>query len=208
VEERQVEPFSKLRVENGVDVYLTQADREAVSIEVDGIDLDDIVTEVVNDELRIRRLGIGGGVFGLGGRAGAYIDFVRLSDIEVSGGSDVESRSTIEVEELKVVASGGSDVRLAVDVPQLEFILSGGSDLDVEGRAHGVEIRASGGSDVSARRLQAQQASLRVSGGSDVSVNVESRIDIEASGGSDVDVYGDPDDRTVDAGRSSDVNWR
>lgn len=131
VDERQVEPFFKLRVENGIDVYLTRADREAVRIEADGIDFDDIVTEVVDDELRIRRAGIRPGVFG-SGRVTVHLDFVRLSAIGVSGGSDVESRSTIEVEELDVAASGGSDV----------------------------------------------------------------------------EVYGDPDDRTVDVGRSSDVSWR
>ncbi|MBN1239263.1 MAG: DUF2807 domain-containing protein [Gammaproteobacteria bacterium] len=207
-EERQVESFSKLRVQNGVDVHLTQADREALRIEVDGIGIEDVVTEVVDDELRITRAGGALGRFLSTGRVSAYIDFVRLSDIEVSGGSDVRGRSTIEADELRVVASGGSDVRLTVDASQLEFRLSGGSDLDVEGRADDLSVDASGGSDVSAGRLRAQRASVRVSGGSDASVNAAARVDIEASGGSDVDVHGDPRDRTVDTDRSSDVTWK
>ena len=206
-QERQLAPFSKLRVQNGVGVYLTQSDRETVTIEVAGFDLEDVVTEVVGDELRISRSSRGGG-FGFVSHVRAYLDFVQLSEIEVSGGSDVSGRNTIESGELRVVASGGSDLRLALNVQQLDFDLASGSDLDAEGSAASLRIEASGGSDVSAGQLQAQRASVRLSGGSDASLRVRDRIEIEAHGGSDVVVYGDPGERTVDTDRSSDVTWR
>lgn len=209
VEQRQVAPFSKLRVQNGIDVHLAQAEEHAVRIEVDGVDLGDVVTEVVDEELRISRSGWTGIGFLSDKEVDVYVDFVRLTEVDVSGGSDLEGRSAIELDELSVRASGGSDVRLAaVDVPQLEFALSGGSDLNVEGTTTSLGIEASGGSDVSARQLQAQQAVVRLSGGSDASVQVRERIDVDASGGSDVDVHGDPADRSVDADRSSDVTWK
>ena len=207
-EERDVPAFSKLRVNRGIDVRLTQSDRQHLRVDVDGVDLDDVVTEVRGDELRISRAGFGN-LLGRGGGVTVDVEFVRLDEIEASGGSDIEGRNAIRAEALTVEVSGGSDVDLTVeDVHQLDFTASGGSDLRLRGTARALTIDASGGSDVAARGLEARRANVRVSGGSDAAVHVTEEIDIEANGGSDVEVYGDPGTRTVDTDRSSDVSWK
>jgi Putative auto-transporter adhesin, head GIN domain len=206
-EERAVTPFSKLRVENGIDVSLIQGDRPSLTIEADDSVLKDIVTEVHGGELRISRARNSG--FGFSGRdARVQLTFVQLSDIEASGGSDIDSRGDIKLDDLSVSASGGSDVDLAVDAKNLELSLSGGSDLKLRGSASSLTVTASGGSDIGAGELMADRVTLRVSGGSDAHVNAKEAIELDASGGSDVTVSGNPERRTVNNDRSSDVLWR
>ena len=207
-EDRPVAPFSRLAVHDGIDVFLTQSSEESLRIEVDGYDLEDIVAEVEGDELTLSNKGKRDFPFFTARRARAYLDFVQLSSIEASGGSDIEGRNDLQVEQLSVRASGGSDVDLSVHAQSLEFMLSGGSDLRVRGETQSLTIEASGGSDVSARSLESERARVRLSGGSDAGVRASAAIVVDARGGSDVSVHGDPAERTVDNDRSSDVAWR
>ena len=205
-EERALAPFSKLRVENGIDVSLIQGDRPSVTIDADDNLLKDIVTEVDGGELRISRTRNSGRFFG--SDAKVRLTFVQLSGIRASGGSDIDGGSDVKLDELSISASGGSDVDLAVEAKKLELTLSGGSDLKLRGSAETLSITASGGSDIAAGDLRADRVTLRVSGGSDAHVNAKDAIELDASGGSDVTVSGNPQRRAVNNDRSSDVRWR
>jgi hypothetical protein len=207
-ENRPVASFSRISAQGGIDVHLRQAAEPSLRVEVEGYALDDVVTEVVDEELRLYRDGPAlSGFFG-GQQIRVYLDVVELSAVEASGGSDIESRSALELDGLVVRASGGSDIDLDVQAASLEITLSGGSDADLRGSAASLTVEASGGSDVSARSLDADRVALRISGGSDASVQARESVDIDAHGGSDVEVYGAPDERRVDNDRSSDVAFR
>lgn len=205
-EDRAVAHFSRVSVRDGIDVYLTQSTEESPRVE--GPNLEDIVTEVVGDELRLSNRARSVFSFFAAPDVTVYLDFVQLSAIEASGGSDIRGRNDLRLEQLRVRASGGSDVDLAVQARSLEFELSGGSDLRVRGNTQSLAIAASGGSDVAAESLSSESASVRLSGGSDASVRASAAIVVDASGGSDVSVYGNPAERTLNNDRSSDVAWR
>jgi hypothetical protein len=207
-EDRAVGPFSRLSVQNGIDVYLSQADQEHLRVEVEGYELDDVVSEVEGDELRLYRKGPRRSGFLADNRIAVYLDFVQLSSIEASGGSDIHGRNDMQLEALAVRASGGSDVDLDLEATRLELVLAGGSDVRARGSAQSLSIEASGGSDVSAGSLEAERVRLALAGGCDASVRASAAIEIDASGGSDVAVYGNPAERQVRNDRSSDVVWR
>jgi Putative auto-transporter adhesin, head GIN domain len=207
--QRSIGSFSRLRVENGIDITLNPAARESLSLEVDGYELEDIVTEVVGDELRISVVDGARRVFSRGSRsARVNVDFVSLTAIEASGGSDVRGRGEMSADDLVVHASGGSDVDLAAQARRLELAATGGSDVTLRGKAESLEVTASGGSDLSAAGLETRSAVLQVSGGSDATVTVTDSVTVNASGGSDVHVAGNPAQRNVRSDRSSDVVWR
>ncbi|SRR5690606_33265220 len=206
VETRQVPPFSKLSVAHGIDVELRQTDRENLRIEVDGIELADVESVVADGELRLSRRERKPGPER--GRVRAYVDFVSLTSIAASSGSDVESNGVLELEDLTVAASSGSDVELEINARSLSVHVSSGSDVEVEGAVETFSVEASSGSDVSADELEARDVTLRLSSGSDAEVRATGSVDIQASSGSDVTVYGNPATRNVNADRSSDVVWR
>ncbi|HEX6994651.1 MAG TPA: head GIN domain-containing protein [Gammaproteobacteria bacterium] len=206
-ETRQVPPFSKLSVDSGIDVELRQTDRENLRIEVDGVALADVESVVVDDELRLSRTGWKSRIVETA-RVRAYVDFVSLTSIVASSGSDIESNGALEAEDLTVTASSGSDVELEIAARSLALEVSSGSDVEVGGTVDSFSVAASSGSDVSAGGLEARDVTLRLSSGSDAEVRATGSVDIEASSGSDVTVYGNPATRNVDTDRSSDVAWR
>ena len=205
-EERTVNGFTELRVQQGVDVYLTQGSRESLRIEVEGAKLEDVVSTVEGNVLTLSMPN--NWMWTPGRRVAAHVGFVRLTAISASGGSDIESRNALRLEDLEVRASGGSDVDLDVQARSLEFTLSGGSDLELRGSTPSLTLTASGGSDADAASMAAERVELRISGGSDASVRASTAIEIEASGGSDVSVSGNPAERQVNNDKSSDVTWK
>jgi hypothetical protein len=207
-EERPVADFSRLVVRDGIDVYLTQSTAARLRIEVDGWELADVVAQVEDDTLTLSIPSKRDGWSDENREATAYVDFVQLSTIRASGGSDLESRSDLELDGLAVEASGGSDVDLDVNAQSLEFAVSGGSDVEISGATKSLSIEASGGSDVSAESMRAERATASVSGGSDASLRASAAIVVNANGGSDVIIHGDLAERTVNNDRSSYVVWR
>jgi hypothetical protein len=206
-EDRPVASFSKLIVGNGIDVYLTQSTEESLRVEVEDYDLADVLSAVEGDVLQLSIKNKGFAFFD-DREAKVYLNFVDLSAIEASGGSDIEGRNDLELDTLSVQASGGSDVELAVNAQSLEFVVSGGSDVEVSGATKSLAVTASGGSDISARSLQAERVKATVAGGSDAALSVSTALDLDASSGSDVVIYGNPAEKTVNNDRSSDVVWR
>ena len=206
-EERPLAHFSKLVVSDGIDVYLTQSTEESLRLEVEGLELTDIVSEVGGDTLTLRNSRGRGWFDGDEREATVYLNFVQLSSIEASGGSDIESRNNLDLEGLKIDASGGSDIDIALSTQSLALTLSGGSDAEVRGETEAFTIAASGGSDVSAEAFEAERVTAMVVGGSDASIRVTDILVLDANGGSDVSVYGNPARRTINNDRSSDIAW-
>lgn len=207
-EDRHVGEFSRLAVQDGIDVDLAQSAEPSLRIEVEGYELGDVVSKVEGDELRLSRKRTAPSGFLTKHRITAYVGFVQLSSVEASGGSDLHGRDDMRFDELSVRASGGSDIDLAVEAARLQFVLSGGSDLKAKGSAESLSIEASGGSDVAAASLEAKRVRLVLSGGSDASVRASAAIDVDSHSGSDVAVYGNPAERRVSNDRSSDIRWR
>lgn len=207
-EQRSVPAFSRLSVEDGIDVFLTQGDEQRLRVEVEGYELADVVTEVEGEQLRIYRRGPARRGFLQDNDMTVYLDFVELEAIDASSGSDIRSRNELELERLRAEASSGSDLDLFVRAGTLEFLLSGGSDLEIRGDTRSLDVQARGGSDVSARSLNTERARLVLAGGSDATVSVSGSVDIDAHGGSDVTIHGNPGERTVNNDRSSDIAWR
>lgn len=208
-EERPLGDFSRLRVQDGIDVYLRQSDEPRLRLEVEGYEIEDVVAEIDGDELILRRESEGwgwGGFFG-GRDIRAYVDFVQLSAIRALAGADIEGRNELLLEDLVLEASAGSDVELSLQARNLEARVSSGSDLRLRGNAQSLTVEASSGSDVSARSLEVERVRLRLSSGSDAEVRATAAVEIDARSGSDVDVYGDPAQRTHDSDKSSDIRW-
>lgn len=206
-QQRPVKPFTKLHVQDSIDVVLTQSDRE--SLRVKARHAANILTEFRNGELRISRK-TSRGRFLLHGGGTVYLNVVRLAAIGVSGGSDIRSWKQLKLDGLSVTASGGSEVTLLnVQAKRVDLTLSGGSDAKLRGRADSLAIKAlRGGGDTYADGLQTRRAVLYLIGRSHAMVNVTEAIDVNAIGGSRVFVDGNPRHRTVKQDRPSHVYWQ
>jgi hypothetical protein len=207
-ETRPLEGFDAIEVGGGIDLFLRQGAGFVVEVEADDDELSEIVTEVRNRTLQIRRKS-SFDFFDWGGDHGSVrIALPTLVSLTASGGSDVRTEGTFTSDRLQLVASGGSDLEIAVAAGTLEAEASGGSDLRLSGSTRSANVRSSGGSDLNASGLTADEVDVRSSGGSDVSIAVRNKIVAHASGGSDIAYSGQPAVVDVNATGGADVRRR
>jgi hypothetical protein len=207
-ETRPLEGFDAIEVGGGIDLFVRQGAVFVVKVEADEDDAAEIVTEVRNRTLEIRRKS-SFNFFSWGGDPGAvHVTLPTLVSLTASGGSDVRSEGTFTSDSLDIVASGGSDVALDVSAGTLEAVASGGSDIRLSGNARSASVQSSGGSDLDASQFTANEVDVHSSGGSDLSIAVRDKIVANASGGSDVAYSGQPTVVNVNASGGADVRHR
>ena len=186
---RSARNFHAIHIGDGIDLYLSQGNEEAVAVSASKAEYRDKITTVVeNGVLKIRYGPKDNWNFSWnGGRhLKAYVSFKSLDDLDGSGGSDIYVNGTIKVPKLRLNVSGGSDFKGAVDINDLNIGLSGGSDVNITGRSGNLKIDASGGSDFKGYDLISDIIYAEGSGGSDMQVNVNKELTVHTSGGSDV----------------------
>lgn len=190
-EKRSVSGFHTIRVEDGVDLYLSQDGAEAVAVSASSAEYrDKIKTTVENGVLRIwydqGRINFGW----RSRRLRAYVSVKSLKALRASGGSDVYIPTGLKADDFSLRVSGGSDFNGSITCSNLEVGASGGSDVKISGKVVNLKISASGGSDFLGYDLVAENVYVSASGGSDAKITVTKELGVDASGGSDVDYRG------------------
>ena len=203
-QDREVGHFTAISAGTGLDVYVVQGDKEAITVETDENLQDNIITEVRGDKLvvkvedRIRRAKA----------MSVYITLVDVNEIHISSGCDFKTESTLKVKELDIEVSSGADAKLDLHADKLSCSVSSGADADLWGTANYFYAKASSGSDLDAHELTAKVCKAKASSGADVTVNVTEEIDASASSGGDVSYYGNPTQVDVNTSSGGDVNRR
>lgn len=189
-EERQVNGFfDEISASGGIDVIVKQGDDVEIIVEADKDDMEEVVTRLKGNELRVY---FDSSVFSWfqNRSAKVYVTTKTIKKLSASGGADIVSVGEIRSDRLEVLSSGGADAEVSVKANHLILNSSGGADVVAEGEADFLEAHASGGADIKARKLIAKRVVATSSGGADVEVYVEEEIEASASGGADVDYYG------------------
>lgn len=180
------ESYNAIVVSGGIDLYLSQSDREELAISAsDDRYKSGIKTEVTNKVLRIyydadknwnnrnRHLK-------------AYVSFRQLEKLEASGASDVIIAGEVKVPSLLIKLSGASDLKGGLQVNTLTIQLSGASDVRITGTANEATIDCSGASDVKGFDMVIEKCTAKATGASDINVTVNKELNANASGASDI----------------------
>jgi hypothetical protein len=191
-EKRSVSGFHTIKIGDGIDLYLTQDESEAVAVSASKIEYrDKIKTTVENGVLRIQFDRNAWEMLSWRNRQlRAYVSVKTLKELSASGGSDVYIQSGLKAGDLKMHISGGSDFYGIVNADNMEIHASGGSDTKISGKVTNLKISASGGSDFNGFDLIADNVFVSASGGSDARITATRELGVECSGGSDVDYKG------------------
>lgn len=187
-EERSVREFDAIKATQGIDVYLKPGSKESVRVEVDGIDLDRVYTEVSGGRLKI---------YLEDGRyrnhsVKVYVTFVELDDISASSAATVISDGTIKGDKLDLSVSSAADIEIDVDVNEIDVSASSAGDIELSGRTKFINASASSAGGVDAYDLEAEQVRARASSAAGVKVYVTDEIDARASSGGSIRYRGNP----------------
>jgi len=178
--------FTSIMVWGGIDVYLSQSDKEEIAISASEERYKEgIKTVVEGNTLKVYYDG-DKHWNGRNKQLKAYISFKDLEKLEASGASDIIVAGEIKVPSLLMKLSGASDFKGSITVTTLKLDLSGASDVTLSGMASVVNIESSGASDVKAYELITDVCTAKASGASDVNITVNKELNAHASGASDI----------------------
>jgi len=182
------EDFNSIAVSRGLDVYITQGNKNAITVEADENLHDVITTEVRNGVLSISaEENIG--------RAKAkkvYVTTHGLEKLTASSGSSVRTENTLTATSFTAKASSGASLRLHIKADSLWAKSSSGASLKMMGEAADLTVKASSGSDIRAYDLIAAHGTAKASSGASINLHVTESIDAKASSGGDIDYKGNP----------------
>lgn len=205
---RKVKDFNAIKVSNGIDLYITMGETEAVKIVADGNIIDKIITEVKGGTLHIYFENKSWFNCTVTGHRKAYVTVKELNAISASSGADVFSENTLKGEELLVSASSGSDIDLDLFYKNFTIDTSSGSDAKLNGKVKRLNAEASSGSDIKAGDLESQICKVHASSGSDIVVTVSDELYAHASSGSDIKYFGNPKIKEIKESSGGDIKQK
>jgi len=204
-QDRDLEPFTGIKVGGAFNVVLNQTGRHGVTIEAEEDVIDKIRTDVKGDILHIdmkwdwswddQDITI-------------YVDFDQLESLQISGASDVRAETPIRADDLEVSLSGAADMDLELDASSLDITISGAGNVNISGNTQTQKVRLSGAGDYKAQNFKSKYTHAKASGAGSAVVFASEEIEAYASGAGSVMYYGDPEMVKTDASGAGSISRR
>lgn len=188
-EDREISSdFDAIKVQQGINLYLTQGNSTKLNVEADENILDLLLTEVKNGELKVY---FEKNVYRAKAR-NVYLTTKEISKIRTSSGALVKSENTLQSNILDLDSSSGSSIKIYVNATEVTSECSSGADIDIFGNAEIFSAKASSGSSIDADKFEAVDVYAKVSSGASIDVNVTGNLTAKASSGGNVNFEGNP----------------
>lgn len=198
---RSLQGFSKINVDSGMEVTISQGDFEVV-VEADDNIQPHVVTSVENGTLYI---------------SSDYNSFYNatrhitvkmpvVEKLEIGSGSSVRSTNTLTGNKISLDVDGGSSVTLDLEADEIDVDANQGSSVTLRGIALVFQPSAGQGSSISATALTANDIKAEASSGSSIEVHAAVSLNAEASSGSSIRYRGNPTQVVIDKGSGGDVS--
>ena len=190
IEERKLnQSFTAIKVSEGLNVYLTQGERESLIIEADENLHNLIITEIEDGVLKIHTKKN----IGHASSKKVMVTFKDVSTIMATSGSNVYSSNTITTDRLELKTSSGSDMKLDINTSELDCNSSSGSDMYLSGKTDKLIADVSSGSSIKATNLIAEYCQVAASSGANMKVNTCKELMANASSGGNITYIGNPE---------------
>lgn len=197
-EERNItEKFDKIKVGQGIEVYITQESKTSVVVKADENLHRLIETEVKNGVLKIsskrniRRAK----------SKRVYVSNAYINGITATSGSDAYTEDVITADTFEAHVSSGADARIHVNADTVNSSSSSGADLKIKGNANYHNTKASSGSSIKAYGLHSKNVTAKANSGAAIDVYASESLTAKANSGGDIDFRGNP--KTIDKRKSS-----
>ncbi len=189
-EERNLEAFNRLSVNGSFHVTLQKGNRESVSISAEGIDLQDIETEVSGNSLAI------GTKPRTGWRSSYRVDIVvtyrELNEINSSGASRIYWQESLKADRIRLTQSGSGSMEGVVAGGTVVVDNSGSGKLTLSGSADECDFTISGSGRLLAAGLTSKEIRVAISGSGDAEIHVTESLKANVSGSGKIRYKGEP----------------
>lgn len=190
-ENRALESFSKIRSSEAINVYLKKGDKNTAEVQVDGIEINEVITEVKGETLRIH---LDSDRYRRGNKeVDVYVTFSEiLKELSASSASSIYSEGVLEGDEMDISTSSAGTIELKLKVNNLVVSTSSAGDIQLEGQTNKIQLSASSAGIVNAYDLEAEHADVRVNSAGSARIYVTKSLKADASSGGSLRYKGNP----------------
>ncbi len=188
-ETRSLPAFSRLSVSQSIEVELVEGSKEEAVITSEEIDLDDIVTEVSGNKLKVH---LDGWNNSWRGSVKIRLTYRNLEEVSVNSSAKVFGTSTINASRFTAEASSSGRMELAVNCQDLSVDVSSSGKVSLTGKATNQEIDGSSSGNYDGFEVESDNVRADVSSSGKVYVTVNNELDAEVSSSGRVVYKGNP----------------
>ncbi|MDZ4711835.1 MAG: head GIN domain-containing protein [bacterium] len=188
-ETKTVSPFTSIKMEGVLNVFLSQGTSENIIVEADQNLMSYIETYVIGSQLVINtkeEVEIKSST-----KMNVYVTLVDINSIEISGVGNMITDSKLKLGNLTLVSSGVGDVVLNLDCSNLKADINSVGNVELTGTVRNVEIDNNGVGNVKAFDLMANVLKIQNNGVGNAEVNSAGEIYIDLNGIGNVSYKGD-----------------
>jgi hypothetical protein len=191
--------FNKIKLSSSVEVFLTQAASQTVTIKAPQEIIDLLNTEVDGDEWEIKFDEC------FNSNVSIHIALPHLEELSVNGSGSIVGKGPFVVKDLELDINGSGDIKLEINAEEVEVSIKGSGDISLAGEAKETDISVMGSGDLQALKLETEESDISIKGSGDVKVNVTKRIDIGIYGSGDVQYRGNPKQTEINIKGSGEI---
>lgn len=198
-------PGSFTQVESGGswDVYITKGSKDEVKLVSTNIALDKVITEVDDNELRIK---LEKGNYQKVGLT-VYVTVRDLEGIGTSGSGNMFVKSDFGADEFNIGLSGSGNIEMKnINAGNIKIGMSGSGNVTIDGgSAEEISIGQSGSGNLDALELSGESVKVSKSGSGNTSIGATESLIVSSSGSGDVYYKGNPGETKISSSGSSKV---
>lgn len=202
---RNVSDYDKMALSGFMDFELVKGTEGKIIIEGESNLLDDIITEVKDDKLKIKIKDNTNLKPSKNKKIVITIPFNDISAVALAGSGDVNSEAVIKADDFKVALAGSGDIVLNVDTNNVQGAVAGSGDITLKGKTDNLKANVAGSGNFHGFNLEATNVEANVSGSGDVDVTCNGALKARVSGSGDVGYKGSPTTTDTKVAGSRDI---
>lgn len=196
-EDRHADSFNRLKVSCGLDVFITQGEKESIKVIADENLLEYIKTEIFDNTLKIYT----DANIRHAKSKEVHLVYKQLREIDISSAGDVEGTNRMKADDLDLDLSSAGDLVLDVEATSINCNISSAGDARLSGTVDELDADLSSAGDLNAWDLVARKARVNASSAGNARICATEEVDLNASSAGDIYYTGDP--KIINTNKSS-----
>lgn len=200
-ETRNIGSFTGVKAAEGVSVYLKKGDKESVRVEVTGIKISNVLTEISGPYLKVH---MKDGNY-RNANAKVYVTYVQVDKLSASSAGSIYTDSPIKTNSMEISASSAGTIEVAVEAGMVEVNASSAGDVELKGKARILRVDASSAGEVDTYDMVTENVHVEASSAGSAKISVTKSLEARASSGGSIRYRGNPDKQVTDSGSGGSV---
>jgi len=202
IEKRTINDFTKIAVWGNIKIELQKSDSNSIYIDAGSVPLDEIITEVNKDVLKIKmRSNLFKDVL-----INIKINYKEILNIKANASAELKFLEKTIAERLIVESIGGARVVLNVELKNSELTAYQGGQIDIKGKSHFSNIFANSGGILSGTNLVIEEAKIKLNTGGKAEITVTKKLVARVNTKSSLSYFGKPEMEEIKASLGATVS--